>query len=61
MTPTDHLTQARGHLSQAFEHLEAVNGLPDLELHAARELRADVAETIRRLKNLITFAERSAR
>lgn len=61
MTATDQLTRARDHLSEAFAELEATTGLPEMEAHAVVELRADVSETIRRLGNLLVFAERAER
>lgn len=61
MTATDRLTKARQHLSEAFAELDAVTGLPDLEAHAVVELRVEVSETMRRLGNLLVFAERAER
>ena len=58
-TPTERLTQAREHLSAAFEALEdGTSALSELERHAVLELRADVQETIRRLGYVLAFAER---
>ena len=59
MTPAEQtLAEALDCLSQAFEHLEAVEGLPALERGALLALRSDVAATIRRLGNLSVFVGR---
>ena len=61
MTSAERLRAARDALSSAFEHLDAVTGLDELEAGAVLALRADVGEAIRRLGNLIVFTERAER
>ena len=57
----EHLAAAHRNLSDAHVELDAAAGeLPDLEAHAARQLRADVADVLRRLSNLRLFAEKVA-
>jgi hypothetical protein len=57
----EHLATAHRNLSAASEELDAAaSELPALESHAARVLRGDVADVLRKLANLRLFAERVA-
>lgn len=57
----EQLQDARGHVSAAFKLLDEVGpALPDLERHAALTLKGELEYAIRRLTNLIHFAQRGA-
>ena len=56
----DKLTQARDHLSAAFELLDDVV-LDEPERGAALTLKREIADNVRRLGNLIVFATMAER
>jgi hypothetical protein len=57
--PAEQLLQAREHLSAGYAALDAVRGLDELEAHAVLQLRTELGDIIRRLGNVVIFAERS--
>ncbi|HUF75365.1 MAG TPA: hypothetical protein VMM35_03770 [Longimicrobiales bacterium] len=60
MSAPERLRNARALLATVHDELDRAAGeLPDLEAHAARELRGDVQEVQRRVANLLLFAERA--
>jgi hypothetical protein len=50
---TDHIAEARRHLSEAFTHLDAAEGLDELTKYAIATVRGDVGRLVRRLTGLL--------
>jgi hypothetical protein len=57
VTADDRLKAALVDLSEAYDQLDAIESLDDLQRHAVLSLRGEVAGTMRRLRNVLTFRE----
>jgi hypothetical protein len=57
VTADDRLKAAFRCLSVAYDELDAVEGLDDLQGHSIASLRSEIASTRRRLRNVMAFRE----